>query len=535
MSDIGKGAIIIGFFSVLSKAAGLVRERLLASTFGAGQITDAYFAAFKIPDFIFTVLVLGALSAAFIPVFIKVKEGEGDARAWQVAGSVLTILTVILSALALIAFVCAPLLVRVIAPGFTEANAELTVRLTRVMLLSVIFFGASNVMSGVLNALHRYAVLALAPVLYNVGIIVGITIFAPRIGPLGLGWGVVVGALLHLLVQIPRVLQLGRGRMRLRWALDPAVRRVMALMGPRMLGLAAAQINTVVVIALASAFVPGSVAVYNFAFNLVSFPSGVIGVSFAVAAFPYFATHAARQELVEFGARFRASLAHILAFLTPLSVFLILLRAQVVRVLLGAGAFDWTDTVLTANTLGLLAIALCADGIIPLLARAFYAFQDTWTPVRWSLAAVALNLALALSLRGYGVEGIALAFAGTQIVQGGLLAASLRKKIPGIFGLPFAEGFVKTVAAAAGGAVVVQMLKEPIASWVNMDTGFGVLLQGAGAGLGGMVVYYLLARYFKCPGVPSMHAMNLFLRQRMGVRGLSLSSQGRASGITNKE
>ncbi|KKW34615.1 MAG: hypothetical protein UY82_C0065G0008, partial [Candidatus Uhrbacteria bacterium GW2011_GWC2_53_7] len=102
-------------------------------------------------------------------------------------------------------------------------------------------------------------------------------------------------------------------------------------------------------------------------------------------------------------------------------------------------------------------------------------------------------------------------------------------------GLPFAEGFVKTVAAAAGGAVVVQMLKEPIASWVNMDTGFGVLLQGAGAGLGGMVVYYLLARYFKCPGVPSMHAMNLFLRQRMGVRGLSLSSQGRASGITNKE
>ncbi len=284
-------------------------------------------------------------------------------------------------------------------------------------------------------------------------------------------------------------------------------------MGPRILGLAASQINTVVVIALASVMTAGSVAVYNFAFNLVSFPSGVIGVSLAVAAFPFFARHAARKEIAEFGVRFRASIAHILVFLIPLSVFLIMLRAQVVRVLLGSGAFDWTDTVLTANTMGLLAIALCADGIIPLLARSFYAFQDTWTPVKIGVGAVVLNIILALALRGFGIGGIALALALTQIVQGGLLAVYINKKIPGLFGFSFVEGFVKMAAAAAGGAVVLQMLKSPLAHVVNMETGFGVLVQGLGAGMGGMVVYYMLARYFKCFGVPAFSDLVLLFRK----------------------
>lgn len=514
IKGIGQGALIIGIFTVLSRVAGLVRERLLASQFGAGPVTDAYFAAFKIPDFIFTILVLGALSAAFIPVFIKVKEEEGDARAWRVAGSVLTILTLTLTLLALIASIAAPLLVRTLVPGFTEENIMLTVRLTRIMLLSIIFFGASNVLSGVLNAAHRYVALSLAPILYNGGIIMGIAVFSPLWGPAGLAFGVVLGAFLHFLVQAPSVYALSHGQLKVGFLYDHAVKRIMALMGPRMLGLAASQINTVVVIALASAFASGSVAVYNFAFNLVSFPSGVIGVSFAVAAFPYFAKHAARQEISEFGARFKVSISHILAALVPLSLFIIMLRAQVVRVLLGSGAFDWTDTVLTANTMGLLAIALCADGVIPLLARSFYAFQDTWTPVKIGVSAVALNVVLALLLRGFGVEGIALALAMTQIIQGIMLAASLNKKIPGLFDFSFAEGFVKMVISAAGGAVVLQLLKSPIASLVDMETGFGVLMQGLGAGLGGLIFYYLFARYFKCSGVPSKGEILYFMKRK---------------------
>ncbi len=510
---IGKGAFIIGIFTVLSRVAGLVRERLLASMFGAGPVTDAYFAAFKIPDFIFTILVLGALSAAFIPVFIKVKEDEGEERAWRVAGSVLTILTLTLTFLALIASIAAPLLVRVLVPGFSEEYMMLTVRLTRIMLISIIFFGASNVLSGALNAAHRYVALSLAPIFYNGGIIIGIAVFARIWGPVGLAFGVVLGALLHFLVQVPSVYALSRGQLKLGFIYDHAVKRIMALMGPRMLGLAASQINTLVVIALASVMATGSVAVYNFAFNLVSFPSGVIGISFAVAAFPYFATHAARQEIGEFGARFKLSISHILAALVPLSVFLIMLRAQVVRVLLGTGAFDWTDTVLTANTMGLLAISLCADGVIPLLARSFYAFQDTWTPVKIGMSAVACNVVLALLLRGFGVEGIALALAVTQIIQGVALAARLNKKIPGLFDFSFAEGFVKMVISAAGGAVVLQLLKAPIASIVDMETGFGVLMQGLGAGSGGLVMYYFLARYFKCAGIPSYQELLHFVKR----------------------
>ena len=517
MGDISKGAFIIGAFSVVSRFVGLLRERLLASQFGAGEITDAYFAAFKIPDFIFTILVLGAMSAAFIPVFVNVREDEGDEQVWQMTGSVITLLTCVLTLFALVAMVFAPLIVRIIAPGFTEANADLTTQMTRVMLLSIVFFGASNIMSGVLNAMHRYVVFSLSPLLYNAGIIFGITVLAPRMGPRGLAWGVVLGACLHFLVQAPSVFFLARGKLRLHITFDRHVRRIMALMGPRVLGLAASQVNTVVVIALASIMTAGSVAVYNFAFNLVSFPSGVIGVSLAVAAFPFFARHAARNEITEFGMRFRASIAHILVFLIPLSVFLIMLRAQVVRVLLGAGAFDWTDTVLTANTMGLLAIALCADGIIPLLARSFYAFQDTWTPVKIGTGAVVLNIILALALRGFGVEGIALALAITQIVQGGLLAVSLNKKIPGLFDSSFTEGFVKMAAASAGGAVALQMLKSPLALMVDMETGLGVLVQGAGAGLGGLVVYYILARYFKCFGVPPISSLLSFFRKHLRI------------------
>ncbi|MEW6610565.1 MAG: murein biosynthesis integral membrane protein MurJ [Patescibacteria group bacterium] len=512
--SIGRGAFIISVFAVLSRVVGLVRERLLASTYGAGPVTDAYFAAFKIPDFIFTILVLGALSAAFIPVFIKVREEEGEARAWRVVGSVLTILTAILTLLALIAALAAPLLMRVFVPGFSVEYMMLTVRLTRIMLISVIFFGASHVCSGVLNAAHRYVAFSFAPLFYNCGIIIGITLFTRFWGPLGLAWGVVLGAVLHFLVQVPAVKALARGQLRLRFTYDHAVKRILALMGPRMLGLAASQVNTVVVIALASVMAVGSVAVYNFAFNLISFPSGVIGVSFAVAAFPFFATHAARREMREFGTRFRVSISHILAALVPLSVFSILLRAQIVRVILGTGAFDWTDTVLTANTMGLLAISLCADGIIPLLARSFYAFQDTKTPVKIGISAVGLNVLLALSLMGFGVEGIALALALTQIVQGILLAIMLNKKIPGLFDNTFAEGLVKIVAAAAGGAVVLQLLKNPLASLVNMETGVGVLLQGLGAGWGGFMSYYLLARYFKCPGVPSFGEIKSFILRR---------------------
>jgi putative peptidoglycan lipid II flippase len=170
--------------------------------------------------------------------------------------------------------------------------------------------------------------------------------------------------------------------------------------------------------------------------------------------------------------------------------------------------------VLTANALGLFAIALCADGIIPLLARSFYAFQDTWTPVRWGIGAVVLNLILALVLKRYGVEGIALAFALTQIAQGVLLIVSLQRKIKDLFDFSFAEGIIKIVAAAAGGAVMLQVLKAPVASVVDMETGFGVLMQGLGAGMGGVVVYYALARYFKCPGVPLLSDLKGFFSKR---------------------
>ncbi len=498
------GAIIIAAASVASRLFGLVRDRLLATQFGAGDQLDVYYAAFRIPDLIFNVLVLGALSAAFIPVFVQYIERaksnpESRTEVWHLANSMLNILLVGLVVLGIVLFICAPLVVPLIAPGFDADKQLLVVKMTRIMLGSIVFFGISNVLTGILNSFKRYVNFAFAPVMYNVGIIIGILIFVPQYGIYGLAYGVVLGAFLHMAVQIPGALRIGYRYQAVADRKHPGVREIGRLMLPRTFGLAVNQIDQLVSVIIGSFLAAGSVAIFNFANNLQHFPISVFGVSLAVASYPFFSEASARKDNEMFVVQFSTTFRRILFLIIPVSVLIVLLRAQIVRVVLGAGAFDWNDTYLTAQTLGFFALSLFAQSTIPLLARSFYAWHDTKTPVKVGVAAVGLNIVGAIILsRTLGVVGLGLSFSIASVVQMLTLLLLLRRRRGYLDDKKIVLSVVKiSLISAMMGAVVIAA-KYVLALGVNMQSFVGILIQGAGAGIIGLVFYLIMALVFHC-------------------------------------
>lgn len=516
------GAIVIAGFSVMSKILGLIRDRLLASGFGAGDILDAYYAAFKLPDLIFNTLVLGALSSAFIPVFVGLKQKFNNQNSndnyentinqqnfdktadqgldhWQLATAVMNTIFVVMIVLGLLIFIFAPILVPLIAPGFAPEKLELTIQMTKIMLFSILFFGISNVLSGVLQAMKQFVIYALAPIMYNLGIIFGILFLVRRMGPIGLAWGVVLGAGLHFLVQLPLVIKLG-------WKWQPfwgwkekMVKKVGLLMLPRAFGLAVNQVNLVLVTVIASTLMAGSVAIFNLAFNIMSVPISVFAVSFAVASFPVLSEHASavtREKFVDYLVKIAR---RILYLIIPVSLFMIALRAQTIRLILGAGAFDWQDTVLTADSLGFFALSLFAQGLTPLLARAFFALHDTKTPVIISLLSVVVNISGALiAVPIMGVIGLALAFSIASIIQVALLYAALHHKVGSLREKEFFNSIFRISVAAIGAVFFLQVAKYAIANVIDMQTFIGVLVQFLVSGFVGALVYIAMSVGLGC-------------------------------------
>ncbi len=448
-SNVTAAALVIGFASLASRLVGMLRDRLLASTFGAGDLLDAYYAAFRLPDLFYQLIVLGALSAGFIPVFAEYLERRGHDEAWKLAEKVFSTILVILvlacGALALTSSFFVPQTV----PGFTGEKLALTVTLTRILLISTVTLGLSAVMGGVLQATRRFVAFSLAPVLYNIGIIIGIIFLAPKFGVMGVAWGVAIGAFMHFIVQA--IVAVPMGFKRLRWPSfgDPGVRRILALMIPRITGLAAAQINLVILLAFASSLESGSVAVFNLANNLQYVPIGLIGISFAVAAFPTFSQLAANKDLENFKASFLATARKILFLIIPATALMLLLRIQIIRIVLGSGQFDWSATIRTADVLSIFVLSLAAQSMIPLLARAFYALQDTKTPLYIALVALAVNATLAYFLRQQiGIAGLAVAFTVDSFIQAGLLWLFLRKRFGHLSGKELGISISKTVLAS---------------------------------------------------------------------------------------
>jgi putative peptidoglycan lipid II flippase len=462
-STISTGRILVTASLVLTVAAlasrllGWVRLLVIGSEFGASRELDAYFAAFRIPDAIFQLVVAGALSAALIPVFSSYRARGQEAEAWRLASSVINLVMIALTALSILMAILAPILVPIVAPGFDEPTTELTIRLTRIMLISPVLIGMGAVVTGILNSYQQFTVPSIAPLVYNLAIIGAAIFIAPVVGVEGLAIGVALGSAAHLLVQLPNLARVGH---RYKLTIDlahPGVRRVVWLMGPRMLGLASGQVNFLVSTVLASGLAAGAVAIYNYAFLLSQLPVGIIGVSVAVALFPTLSQDAALGRIGEIRRQVANSVRVLLFVAAPLTAIMVVLREPLTSVFYQYGLFSQAASDETASTLLFFAVGLGGHIVVHTLTRAFYAMQDTRTPVTWAIIAVAINVPLMIWLvRPMGVAGLALALSISSVVEVIGLLLSLRRRIDSVEGRSIAETLAR--AAVAGGAAALVML-----------------------------------------------------------------------------
>ncbi len=528
-SSVASAAFIIGLFSVASRLLGVVRDRILASTFGASQSLDIYYAAFRLPDLVFNLLVLGALSAGFIPVFARlVADNKERSNAWMLANNILNTLTVGLIAVCGLGIAAAPWLVEVVAPGFPIEARSTIVVLTRIMFLSPFFLGLSSIVGGILQSFHRFFIYSLSPVFYNLGIIFGALYLVPRYGIYGLAWGVVIGSFCHFAIQLPSLFKLGfRYQFFINWK-DKAMRTVYGMMTARTLGLAITQINLIVVTVIASRLPSGSLSVFNLANNLQSFPVSIFGISFAVAVFPLLSASATAQDFI---ARFSRTFRQIMFFIIPATVALVILRAQIVRVIFGSGNFDWQDTTLTINALGFFALSLFAQAVIPLLTRGFYSQHDSKTPFFIGLVCDIGNIFLALYLiKDFGVAGLALSFSATTILNFLLLFIFLHRRMANLDEKKIIISTAKFSAAAIAMALSIQAMKLLVWPFVDMTRFWGILVQGSLAGLFGLLVYAAVCSLLKSEEFAELWAATK-IRLFASAQKLESDDQGEVRGI----
>lgn len=407
-------AAIVAFGFIGSRLLGVVRTIAIANAFGASPDVDAYNIAFRVPDLIFQVLAGATLGSAFIPVFARLYRREGEDAAWRLASHAINLVTAATAALCVVAFVFAPLLVPLLAPGLGKdigRHDELTreaVTLTRIMLLSPLLFAVSGMVTGILNGRQRFFLPALSPMLYNLAIIFGAVFLADRWGVKGLAYGVVAGAALHLLVQVPGLFQ---ERMKWRPGLgrnDPAVREVARLMGPRVIGLAAAQFNFVVTGFFASKVGASAISQLTYAWLLATLPLALFGMALSTAVFPRLADHVADEDLEALRTTISRVLRVIMFLTIPAALGLAMLREPATVVLLERGEFTRVDSLLTASALGWYCLGIVPQAGIEIHSRGFYALGDTRTPVMLAVGAVVLNIVVsALLWQRFEHEGLA--------------------------------------------------------------------------------------------------------------------------------
>ena len=487
---IASAAVILGAASLVSRLLGLVRDRILAGKFGAGSELDIYYVAFRIPDLVYSVLVLGAITAGFIPVFINYLQKDKN-NAWYLANSILNLIGVSLIIICFILIIFAPWLIKLIAPGFSPEKISLTIKLARIMFLSSFFLGISTVLGGILRSFKRFLIYSLGPIMYNLGIIFGAVFLTEYYGLLGLAYGVVLGSFFHMAIQIPASFLCG-----FKWApvFDfrfEGVRRIFKLMPPRVLNLILFQIDFLAMTIIASFLAVGSIAVYNLAYNIWSFPLGIFGISFVLAVFPKLSESAQKKDEQKFVKEFSLVARQILFFTLPSAVLFIVLRAEIVQIILGTGNFGLNDVSLTLKTLAYFSLSLFAEALILLLLRGFFAWEDAWRPFVIGLFATAIRLSFALFLsRSMGVPGLALGFSLGGIFYMVLLFIFLKRKIGFIDGKKiFVSGFKMILAsflAGLGAYIVLQIL-------INFNT----LIRGSLAGLIGILIYLFFSWLFR--------------------------------------
>lgn len=431
-TNILSAAFVIMVAYAASGVLGLIRNRLLAATFFGGREAelDVYFAAFVIPDTLFQLLIIGALSAAFIPVFShELKKGEQEAS--ELASAAITVITATFLLLVALVFIASQDLARLMAPTLTPQHSLLLSQLLRIMLLAQVFFALSGFMTAIIQAHRRFLIPALSPVVYNLGIIAGIVLLSGNLGIFGPAIGVIIGSLLHFLIQVPLATRLGfRYRPRLNF-FHPGVKEIRHLMPLRSLTLAIGQAERFIAVFIATSLAAGSLAMFNFARQLYLLPVTLFGTAIGQAAFPTLSAEVAAAEREEFAKTLRASLHQVLYFSLPAAAIVLVLRLPAVRIAFGARNFPWEATLLTSKTVAFLALAIPTQSVVGLLSRAFYALHDTRTPLATTTGSAALTVLLSFLFAqglGLGVIGLGLAIACTTLLHAILLFLLLNRQ-----------------------------------------------------------------------------------------------------------
>ncbi|MFH0942776.1 MAG: murein biosynthesis integral membrane protein MurJ [Candidatus Beckwithbacteria bacterium] len=480
----------------LSRILGLLRDRFLAGAFFDATTSwqlDIYFAAFRLPDMIFQLLVVGALSAAFIPVFSKYLFKK-QTEAWHIASSVITIGLVLFLILGSVLAIFSLPLSRLIAPSFTPANLQLMANLTRVLILAQAFFLISNFLTGILQSHHYFLVPALAPVAYNLGIIFGTVCLSPILGIYGPAVGVILGAFLHFLVQVPLTKSLGFRYQPIIDLHHPGVRRIGRLMLPRAIALAVSQIELTVAVFLATSLPAGSLAIFYFAQHLNALPVGLFGATIGQAALPSLAQNFSVKS-------FLASLNQVLYLSLPAGMILLILRLPIVRLAFGTKNFPWQATLLTGQAVALFAVSVFAQAAIQILVRGFYALSNTRTPLYLAAVAVFTNVALSFVFVysfGLGILGLALALSIASFIHSGLLLFFLARQVNGFPRPDLLIPFIKmSFAALITGFslwVPLRLLDRYI---LNTTKTLDLIILSLITGLIGFSVYLLLSKLLK--------------------------------------
>ena len=478
------GTVMAAF--VISNLTGLLRMILVARAFGTGAEVDAFSAANRVSETLFALVAGGALSSAFIPTFTGLLAKGERKDAWRMASAVANLVLVILILLAALAAIFAPQVVRyLLASGFADDPAQetMTVALLRLQLPSAVIFGMSGLVMGILNSHQSFLVPALTPSMYQLGMIFGVLVLSPRLGIYGLGWGVVIGASLHLILQFPALFKL-RGTYFRTFGLNlPAVREVISLMGPRLLGVAVVQLNFWVNVNLASRMVEGSVVGVTLAIALMLMPQAAIAQSIAIAAMPTFSAQVALGKLDEMRSALAASLRGALLLSIPASLGLMLLRTPVVAFLYQRGEFTARSTELVAWALLWYAAGMVGHSVVEILSRAFYSLHDTRTPVFVGVGAMSLNVIFSLlfskwfALVGWMPHGgLALANSLATALEAGVLLYLMRRRLSGLNGWFIADGILRAGVASLGMVVALLVWLSLVSAPVWLAALGGIVL-----------------------------------------------------------
>lgn len=494
-------SLILSVTFALSALLGFLRSRFLYSMFFAQfpEQLDAYNAAFRLPDLIFKLLVSGALSASFIPVFSHYLHHDKK-MAFRISSTVINALLVIFIFLAAIIFIFAYPFSKLITPGFNESQLLLMASLTRILVIAQIFFLISNFLTGMIQVYQMFLVPALSPIVYNIFIILGILFLAPTFGIYGVTFGVVIGAFFHLIIQVPLARKLGfryNTSINLKLA---GVKEIIHLLIPRSLSLGLAEIENTVTLYFASTLAVGTVSLFNLALQLMYLPSRIFGSTIGQASLPILSKNIAKNEISQFRATVNKTLLQSLFLALPITTLILVLRLPLVRLAFGAKQFPWTATLITAKTLAFLTPAIVSQAISQILSRSFYAMHNTKTPLYVAFFSLIANVASTyyfVNFTDLGIIGLAISVSLGNLVQSLGLFYAYSLKIKGFEWKYILVKFVKIGLAsfAMGLAIWVTVKIMDLFVFDTSKTLFLLTLSVISSTVG-LIVYLLACKIF---------------------------------------